>query len=162
MIPKMVSPAFENPQCETPTTLAAPVEAPAEGLPLALALASPLVLAGALSLIVPVDVDCEVVPLLLLLLLLLAPSGFVKFLLISSKGGLQMTISTLLLKHSPNSKKLCPSVVGHHAVQGKGLPIALESLLEQHAYMSQKAWSLTSASLLMTHPPSRPAGRSRG
>jgi hypothetical protein len=103
MIPNNTSPAFEDAPCTTPTALAAPVESEAERLPLALvlALAPPLVLAVPRSLIVSVEVDCTVV----LLMLLLAASGSVKFLLISSKGGLQMTTSTLLLKHSPKSRK---------------------------------------------------------
>jgi hypothetical protein len=49
------------------------------------------------------------------------------------------------------------------AVHGNGLPIALISSLAQHAYMSQKAWSLCSASLLMTQKPAEiSTGRSRG
>ena len=156
MMPNTASPAFENAPCVTPTALAAPVESAFEEL--ALALASPLELAVAppLSLIVPVDEDCAIEP------LLLAVSGSVEFLLISSNGGVQMTTSTLLLRHSPSSKKLCWSLAEHIAVQGNGLPIAVLSFPEQHAYISQKAWSLKSASLLMTHPPSRPDGRPRG
>jgi hypothetical protein len=91
MMPNSKSPAFEDAPCVTPTALAAPVESAAE------------VLALPLSLIVPAGVDCAAVP---LPLPLLAASGSVEFLSIWSKGGLQITISTLLLRHSPRSKKL--------------------------------------------------------
>ena len=101
MMPNSKSPAFEDAPCVTPTALAAPVESAAEVL--ALALVSLLALALPLSLIVPAEVDCAAVP---LPLPLLAASGSVEFLSIWSKGGLQITISTLLLKHSPRSKKL--------------------------------------------------------
>jgi hypothetical protein len=72
---------------------------------------------------------------------------------ISLEAGLQTTVSTLLLKHSPSSWNDCPSLASHTAVHGNGMPIALNSPPEQHAYMSQKAWSFTSAALLMAHPP---------
>jgi hypothetical protein len=77
---------------------------------------------------------------------------------ISLAAGLQTTISTLFFKHSPSSVIDCPSFASHTAVHGNGMPIALNSPLEQHAYMSQKAWSLTSAALLMAHPPWEPVG----
>ena len=94
MMPNSKSPAFEDAPCVTPTALAAPVESAAEVL--ALALVSLLALALPLSLIVPAGVDCAAVPL----------PHLVARLPIWSKGGLQITISTLLLRHSPRSKKL--------------------------------------------------------
>ena len=161
-IPKITSAAFEDEPCTPPTALAAPADTAL--LPLALALILPVALVLALALSLPLALADPLAELdgnrLDPTLLLAAPLS-VAF-PISSNGGLQITTSTLLLKHSPRSWKLWPPFAKHMAVHGNGLPIALKSLLSQHAYMSQKAWSLYSASLLMTQPPERPTGRLRG
>jgi hypothetical protein len=86
----------------------------------------------------------------------------VPFFAISSKGGLHTTTSTLFAKHSPSSCQVCPSFALHCAVQTFGLPKAVMFLLLQQSYRSQKAWSLTSRALEMTHAPSSPRGRSMG
>lgn len=121
--PNTINPALEVVAC---TALAAPVDwlAAAEPLALALRLADPLAVPLAL-------VDCADEALLRLAVWVPFP--------ISALAGLHTTYCTLLLKHSPSSWKVWPSLGVHCAEHRKGLPKAFMSPPLQHAYKSQKA-----------------------
>ncbi|EFQ93497.1 hypothetical protein PTNB73_09612 [Pyrenophora teres f. teres] len=147
-IPKTITPAFENcPLCTSTPFPAPPVDA--------LAVAFPLELALLLKLAVPLAMlDVDVCP---AELLLLSVSFF-------PSRSLQTTTPTLLLKHSPTRFNAfsSPPSIWHTAVHGSGIPNTPISPPVQHSYRSQKAWSVTAASLLMTQPGLAAVGRSTG